>query len=95
MACLHSPLCFVLVDWFQLVPEHHRDDRLSGFDGISGGHDVDGLGNEARQRKLDLKGNSSKMQNNVSVTGSIGRTAISQVVFLSSAWLWIQWKLGS
>jgi hypothetical protein len=45
---------------------------------------VDDLGNEVRQRKRDLKGNSSKMQNNVSVTSSIGKTAISQVVFLSS-----------
>ena len=46
---------------------------------------MDGLGNEARQRKLDLKGNSSKMQNNVSVTSSIGKTAISQVVLV--VWL--------
>ena len=55
MACLHSSLCSVLVDWFQLVPEHHCDGRLSTSDGTTSGHDVGRLGNEARQTKLGLE----------------------------------------
>jgi hypothetical protein len=78
VAHLHPPLCFVLVNWFQLVSEHHSDDRLSPHNGTASGFDVGRLGNEARQTKLD-PGNSRitrRSKVGLSIGGPIGGAAV-------------------
>jgi hypothetical protein len=46
VACLYPYLCTVLVEWFQPVSEHHRDNGLVGYSRSTNRLDVGYMGNQ-------------------------------------------------